>query len=247
METNVEKPVENRDPFLPDMPVSHLPLKVGVTALCRAMEEGGEITDEEETPEMKRFPFTAAQPKLLSSVPVKPAFLDPPKEDTHLLTGVVTHKVLGLMDLDLIRPVKDHPKALYAVICRYVDGCAERGVLTPEEARRVNRGMIARFFESELGRRMLKSPRIEREWSFNLRVSEPFPTIVQGVIDLCFLENDQWILVDFKTDRVDDVSELLPRYSRQLAFYRTALTRATPYPVLETLLFSLRLGESIQV
>lgn len=246
-ETVVDKTVENRDPLLPDMPVSHLPLKVGVTALCRAIEEGSDIADEEETPEMKRFPFTAAQPKLLSSVPVKPAFLDPPKEDTHLLTGVVTHKVLGLMDLTLIRPVQDKPKALYAVICRYVDDCADRGVLTPQEAQRVNRGMIARFFESELGHRMLRSPRVEREWSFNLRVTEPFPTIVQGVIDLCFLENDQWVLVDFKTDRVDTADELLPRYSRQLAFYRTALMRATPYPVSETLLFSLRLGEAIQV
>lgn len=243
----MDKTVENCDPFLPDMPVSHLPLKVGVTALCRAMEEGGDIDDEEETPERKRFPFPSEHLKLLSSVPVRPAFLEPPQEDTHLLTGVVTHKMLGMIDLDLIRPVQDKPKALYAVICRYVDQCAQRGILTPEEAQRVNRGMIARFFESELGRRMLNSPRIEREWSFALRVREPFATIVQGVIDLCFLENGQWILIDFKTDRVDDVHELLPRYSRQLEFYRMALTRATPHPVAETMLFSLRLGEAVQV
>jgi len=67
---------------------------------------------------------------------------------------------------------------------------------------------------------------------------------VQGVIDLCFLENGRWVLVDFKTDRMSSARELWPRYSRQLAFYRTALEKATPFPVASTVLYALRAGES---
>jgi len=247
-ETPVEKDVENRDFFLPEYKVSHLPLKVGVTALCRAIAEGLEtVDDEEETADLKRFPFASSRPKLMSSVPAMPAFLDPPKEETALLTGVQTHRALGLIRLELLRPVMDNPKAIYAVICRELERFEETGVMTQAEAAHVNRSMIARFFESDLGRRMLQSPRVEREWSFALRVREPFPTTVQGVIDLCFLENGRWILVDFKTDRVEEASELVPRYAGQMGFYRRALECGTPYPVGECALFSLRLGQSVQV
>ena len=247
-EIHVERNVENPDPMLPEFKISYLPLKVGVTALCRAIAEGlTEVDNEEETAELKRFPFSSSRPRLMASVPTKPAFLDPPKEETALLTGVQTHRMLGLIDLNLIRPVMDHSRAIYAVICRELERYEAQGIMTAAEASHVNRGMVARFFESDLGRRMLLSPRVEREWSFALRVQEPFSTTVQGVIDLCFLENDRWILIDFKTDRVEAAEELLERYSRQLAFYRTALERGTPYPVGECALFSLRLGQSIQV
>ena len=223
---------------------AQLPLKVGVTALCRAMEEGAEISQEEETAENKRFPLLTAQPRLLSSLPAMPEFLEPPKEERALMRGVETHRVLGLLDLDRFRGVVDQPKAVYARVCENIERLVERGVMTPQQSDYADRGMIARFLESDLGKRMLSSPRVMREWAFNLRVSQPFPTIVQGVIDLCFLENGAWVLVDFKTDFVENVRELWPRYCRQLTFYREALSVSTPYPVKEALLYALRLSET---
>ena len=239
-----ETPLPEGDPIAPKFSFVHRPLKVGVTALVRAMQQGGEVDDEEENAETKRVPLLTARPRTLDSLPAMPAFLEPPKEERSLQVGVATHKMLGLIDLDHVRPVADKPKALYAVVCREVERLQESGVMTEQEAAYVDRGMVARFLESDLGARMLRSPRVMREWSFNLRVKEPFDTIVQGVIDLCFLEDDQWVLVDFKTDRVQSARELWPRYHQQLAFYRTALERATPYPVALTALYALRPGES---
>jgi len=235
------------DPQASSFAVSQLPLKVGVTALCRAMEQGSAPEDEEESAETKRFPLAASQPKLLASLPAMPAFLSPPQEERALMAGVETHRVLGLIDLDSIREVMDNPKAIYARVCAAVERFVEKGVITPQQAEFVNRSMIVRFLESDLGRRMLKSPRVMREWAFNLRIQQPFATTVQGVIDLCFLENGAWVLVDFKTDRCETAAELLPRYRRQLAFYRRALETGTPYAVSEALLYALRLGESIAV
>ena len=247
-----EKPVENimlprsgEDPIAPKLHFRHLPLKVGVTALCRAMDEGEELSADEESAETKRFPFAAAQPKLLSSLPARPAFLEPPKEEHALMVGVETHRMLGLIRLEGAREHMNHSKALYAYVCREAERLLDAGVITPEQADCINRGMVCRFLESDLGRRMLASDTVMREWPFNLRVKEPFATTVQGVIDLCFLENGAWVLVDFKTDRVDSAAELVPRYRRQLAFYHQALTQGTPYPVSENHLFALRLGESI--
>ena len=232
------------DPLAPPFSTFHHPLKVGVTALVRAMAEGSAVEEEEETAESKRVPLFAARPRSMSSLPSMPAFLQPPKEERALQTGIATHRVLGLIDLDRIRPVMDEPKALYAAVCREVERLVASGVMTAEEAGFASRSMVSRFLESDLGRRMLQSPRVMREWAFNLRVHEPFDTIVQGVIDLCFLENDRWVLVDFKTDRCENAAELWPRYSRQLAFYRRALERATPCPVALAALYALRIGES---
>ena len=232
------------DPIAPGLRLNHLPIKVGVTALCRAMEEGETPSEEEENAETKRFPLAAAQPRLLSALPALPAFLEPPREEHALMTGVETHRVLGLIDLSKLRPVMENPKALYARICAEMERMVDDGIMTPQQSDYVNRSMIARFFESELGRRMLKSPCVMREWAFNLRVQEPFPTTVQGVIDLCFLEDGAWVLVDFKTDRCETAAELYPRYRRQLAFYRRALEAGTPHPVRETLLYALRIGQS---
>ena len=181
---------------------------------------------------------------LLSSLPAMPEFLEPPKEERALMRGVETHRVLGLLDLDRFRGVADQPKAVYARVCENIERLVERGVMTPQQSDYADRGMIARFLESDLGKRMLSSPRVMREWAFNLRVSQPFPTIVQGVIDLCFLENGAWVLVDFKTDHVEKAADLWPRYCRQIGFYREALSVSTPYPVKEALLYALRLSET---
>jgi len=226
---------------------NHLPLKVGVTALCRAMEEGAEIANEEETAENKRFPLLTAQPRLLSSLPAMPAFLEPPKEERALLRGVETHRVLGLLDLSPFRDPGLSDKAIYARVCENIEQLVSRGVMTPQQSDYADRGMIARFLESDLGRRMLLSPRVMREWAFNLRVTQPFATIVQGVVDLCFLEDGAWVLVDFKTDFVEQASDLRKRYRRQIAFYREALNASTPYPVKEALLYSLRLSQAVSV
>ena len=77
-----------------------------------------------------------------------------------------------------------------------------------------------------------------------MRIDEPFPTLLQGVIDLCFLEDGAWVLVDFKTDRIHDGDELWRRYGRQISFYRQALQEGTTCPVKGWSLYSLRLGKA---
>lgn len=236
---------EGEDPIAPEAARFHHPLKLGVTALCRAMEGLEPLTDatEEETAELKRLPQFEPKPRLLSSLPAMPAFLSPPDEERALITGVETHRVLGLIPLTGVRERVGDANALTRYIKEEIQSYARRGVMDERAARLADAGMAARFFQSELGRRMLRSPEVRREWSFNLLLREPFEAILQGVIDLCFLEDGAWVLVDFKTDRVKSADALWARYGRQLDYYRLALERGTPWPVKERTLFSLRLGE----
>lgn len=235
---------EADDSLAPKAGGFHHPLKLGVTALCRAMDGLDDLGDalEEETAEMKRLPQFQPKPRLLSSLPAMPAFLAPPEEERALTAGVETHRVLGLIGLEGVRSRVDDGPALHAYIKEAIRSYVERRVMDAEAAKLADAGMVARFFQSELGRRMLASPDVRREWSFNLRLREPFDAILQGVIDLCFLEDGAWVLVDFKTDRVRSADELWERYARQLEYYCLALTRGTPYPVKERTLYSLRLG-----
>ena len=77
-------------------------------------------------------------------------------------------------------------------------------------------------------------------------------TLIQGIIDVFWLEEDGIVLLDYKTDRVDTVQELADCYAAQLNLYAEALERIfdhdeKKYKVKEKLLYSFRLGEVIPV
>ena len=73
--------------------------------------------------------------------------------------------------------------------------------------------------------------------------------LVQGVIDACFTEGDDWILMDYKTDRAQkgDEQSLVNRYRKQFELYAAALERLLGMNVTQAWLYSLSLGEAIRV
>ena len=81
-------------------------------------------------------------------------------------------------------------------------------------------------------------------------------TLIQGIIDVFWIEKDGIVLLDYKTDRVDTEKELKERYAAQLKLYEEALNRVyenekdaagNPLKVREKLLYSFRLGKVIPV
>ena len=127
-------------------------------------------------------------------------------------------------------------EALPAAVNAQLAALAQRGVLTAEELSAIDPGDILAFLRSDMGARMLASPRVQREWGFCLRDGD---LLVQGVIDLCFLENGAWVLVDYKTDRCP-AEELPAMYGNQLRWYARALREITGLPVRFGGLYSLR-------
>lgn len=102
---------------------------------------------------------------------------------------------------------------------------------------------IRHFAASPLFLRMTKAERVEREWNFlcPTPASELLPEndsdepiLLQGVIDACFLEDGAWVLLDYKTDRVeDDPNEYAKKHTRQVALYANALSKLSGMPVKE--------------
>ncbi|MEG1547509.1 MAG: helicase-exonuclease AddAB subunit AddA [Clostridia bacterium] len=129
------------------------------------------------------------------------------------------------------------------------------GIMTKEQAAAVYAPAIVRFFASALGQRLICAKRVERELEFNVRLSARVllgaPTdetvLLQGVIDCCFLEENSWTLIDYKTDFVvsGGAEQAAQRHRRQLELYAMALTQLTGQPVAHKYIHFLGTGESI--
>lgn len=137
-----------------------------------------------------------------------------------------------------------------------LDRLTLEGYFTTEERQVLNERALHRFFTSDLGQRLLASPQVAREWPFSMLIEghEVYPEVepgeklfLQGIIDTAFLEDNQWVLVDYKTDRVPDGEALIKRYGVQLQIYSKALERLTGLPVKDCYIYSFRLHEAVLV
>jgi len=54
-----------------------------------------------------------------------------------------------------------------------------------------------RFRQNELGQRVARASQVKREWDFTVEIAG---VIVRGAIDLWFIEGDELVVVDYKTD-----------------------------------------------
>ncbi len=67
--------------------------------------------------------------------------------------------------------------------------------------------------------------------------------VVQGIIDAFFVEAGEIILVDYKTDNVNNGQELLDRYAAQMYLYGLTIEQLTGKTVADCILYSTKLGE----
>lgn len=122
----------------------------------------------------------------------------------------------------------------------------EEGMLLTEDLKHLNIEQYKNFFESEIGLRLQKSKKVEREKSFvlkkkikDLMSSDSKDSIyIQGIIDCYFEEEDGLVLIDYKTDHIRDLEQFKKLYSRQLDLYKEALMSITKKAVKETYIYS---------
>ena len=164
--------------------------------------------------------------------------------------GTATHLVLQVMDFGKTGSREEIRQEILRL--------RQEGFLSEREAGAVDAAAIGRLFASPLGKRMLASPRMEREFHFSLlcEAGDFFPgaqgeqVLLQGVVD-CFLEDEDGItVIDYKTDRVKNRAEAEARartYTGQLRAYAGALRRICGKPVKECMLYFLQAGETVPV
>ncbi len=226
----------------------------------RAMREHFEREQEETVPVFAREEI----------VPYIPSFVrkrEQMQEDVNrgALRGTAVHRVMECYQFAAPEPAGVQ-----------IAQMAAAGKLSEEMRALVKVSLVEQFAASPLGQRMKRA-----EAAGTLRREKPFVmgftpeelrrfgfgeeeggageggdaelTLIQGIIDVFWEEEDGIVLLDYKTDRVERAGQLADRYAAQLRLYAEALERilnggsGRVARVKERLLYSFRLGEVVAV
>ena len=176
-----------------------------------------------------------------------PEFL---KEETNKLTGAQKGTLIHLC----MQHLSTQEEYTEQKIKELIEKLLFKKKITNVEAENIDINKILNFTKRDLWQEVRKAKSIEREKPFyiTITVDEIYENniqeeiLVQGIIDLYYInENDELILVDYKTDYVTNESELIEKYSKQLELYKRALEEALNKNVSRTYIYSTCLNKEI--
>ncbi len=166
----------------------------------------------------------------------RPTFLG--SETSAVFAGTATHAAMQYLPLDV--PLDE------AQAKEYLVSLTESGRITPEQAEAADASAIAWLSHDVLFARMRQAERLERELPFSYPmeaiqlygIAAEETVLLQGVLDACFLEGGEWVIVDYKTDRVrlgESAEQAAQKHAEQLRLYAMALESLTGRRVKELL------------
>ncbi|MBP5384993.1 MAG: UvrD-helicase domain-containing protein [Lachnospiraceae bacterium] len=167
-----------------------------------------------------------------------PAFLAGKEAPSPTAHGTAFHRLLEIWDYTLASDPESVRSFMEQTGQKKRMEADMLGMVQPEE--------ILSFLQTDLAGRMKDAAgrgELYREQPFLIAVDSG--TLVQGIIDAFFIEDNGIVVVDYKTDRVQDAQTLVDRYHVQLDYYGTALHRLTGIPVKEKLIYSAVLRRTI--
>ncbi|WP_455129083.1 helicase-exonuclease AddAB subunit AddA [Pseudoramibacter alactolyticus] len=190
----------------------------------------------------------------------KPAFMEAagPRHWQPSELGSGIHTLLQRIDLDGIRACGGDTAQIADAVRAEAARLAELGILEAALVKALDLRPVVRLMGSPIGKRLLRAATCRRELPFNLAVPgrriNPIygeeTVLLQGMIDCCFIEDDRWILLDYKTDRwhsQEARDRLIARYQIQIDFYEQALAAITGRPVAEKYLLFITMGEAMRL
>jgi recombination helicase addA, firmicutes type len=178
----------------------------------------------------------------------KPLFIAE-QNSAPVARGTAHHKFLQYCNFEQARASLDTE----------IDRLLNDGKLTQEQVDMIDRKTLNEFLSTKLIDRIIASQLVMREKRFTARLkpSEVFDeykdvktdatVIIQGAVDLAFVEDGKLVIVDYKTDRVKDITKLAGLYKKQLDLYKSAMEQSEELTVKECILCSIHLGAYITV
>ncbi|WP_042149097.1 helicase-exonuclease AddAB subunit AddA [Paucisalibacillus sp. EB02] len=232
LDTLVEKRLSYKYPYVE---AAHSRAKQSVTEIKRQRE----IKDEYSATQLVQ-PFKTPIVK-------KPVFMQKEKTLSAAEKGTAMHTVM--------QHIPFRRKMEREEILEFVESLVEREILRRQEADSVDIKAVEKFFDTEIALEMLQAEKVYREvpFSITLPASDVYANwksdtneqvLVQGVFDAVIPSGKGWIILDYKTDSIqqDEVTDtiiekLINRYKVQLSLYRHALETIWKSPVEETYLY----------
>jgi len=165
--------------------------------------------------------------------------------------GIVYHDIMRYIDYNKCSSEDEMWKDLQRLI--------KSGLIDEKDVNddKIDLGKIINFFKSDIGKRVIKAHTVKREFKFSLLTpaNQYFndggeeKILFQGIIDCFFEENDEYVVVDYKTDNIlaENVKKRAEKYTPQLDAYAKALERITGKRVKERIIYFLSVDTSINV
>ncbi|HEY5555419.1 helicase-exonuclease AddAB subunit AddA [Acetobacterium sp.] len=231
-----------------------LPSKMSVTEIKNVRNQDAK---NENDIELKKMPQRIERPK----------FLEKEQDDfTATQRGSALHLLMETVNL---KPIQKRLGAqgsqdLQAYIKKHLLTEVERLIqeeFLPEKlARAIDLSRLVAFYSSNLGIRLLAAKKIKREIPFNFcydpgNVRDEWAKVdgkimVQGIIDCAFIEDGQWVLIDYKTDYYKDArarDAIIRGYKIQVDLYAQALETLTGIKVKEKIIALITMKENIRL
>lgn len=140
-----------------------------------------------------------------------------------------------------------------------LDTLYENMFISQTEYESLDEKLLQQFFDSALCDRIIASNTVKREMKFLTEFSagelmegldescKNEPIVVQGAVDLLFIEDGEIVIVDFKSDSNKNEAELIAAYENQLKIYAKACSKIMKLPIRELIIYAYSLGKEIIV
>ena len=182
----------------------------------------------------------------------KPQFLRKDKEEqiSAAKKGTLVHMCMQRLNYKKDYTIND--------IKELIEELQAKKIITEQESKSINPNKIYKFTQSIIWKYMKEAKQVFQEKPFyiNIPAKEIYKKdieetiLVQGIIDLYYIDkNDNLILVDYKTDYVENgkETELIDKYKEQLNLYSRALEQALNKKPYKTYIYSTYLNKAIEV
>ncbi len=162
--------------------------------------------------------------------------------------GTAIHKVMQYCNFENLS--KDINEELHRLVAE--------GFISVEQFKVVDVRVFKRLIHSDIFE-LIKNNKVQRERDFLVKVSDlnlqsealnlykDTETMLQGCMDMIVFEPDGITIIDYKTDNVFTMETLKERYALQIQLYRSALSLIENLPIKRTLIYSMKLGKSIEI
>lgn len=167
------------------------------------------------------------------------------------LRGTAYHRMFELLDYSGDLSMKG--------IEKQIEYFVENGFMEKSWGDALWAGKFSAFAKTDIGKRMQAASKrgsLRREQPFCIlvpanTVDAKYPAseqiLIQGIIDAMFYEDDECVIVDYKTDNVKEIGELERRYKIQLDYYARAISQITGKRVKEKIIYSVKFNEELRV
>lgn len=238
----------------------------------KIIEESNKNNDEQEKEKIKEILNWQYKHQSIEGIPTKtsvsklkeereqeiqitqePKFIN--EEAKTKLTGAQKGTLIHLC----LQKMKETEEYNLEKITELIEKLKDKEIITEIEAQNIDKEKLLEYTNSQLWTELKQAKEIHKEHPFyiNIKASRIYNQInkeddeeilVQGVIDLFFIDkDDKLILVDYKTDYVQNENELVEKYKGQLELYKEALEQSLNKKVDKMCIYSVYLNKLIEI